>query len=83
MPIDLLRRLFKNDNIDTDMPVIMDSSGQKLAENLVNVLVAGLDREDDMEAHENVLQVLCCELCFYRVWDLQLYWDKIQTRVCK
>lgn len=33
------------------------SCGQRFAENLVSVLMMGLEHEDDTESHENVLQV--------------------------
>ncbi|CAG9534153.1 unnamed protein product [Cercopithifilaria johnstoni] len=34
------------------------SRGQRLAENLVSVLMIGLEHEDDTESHENVLQII-------------------------
>ncbi|VDO44409.1 unnamed protein product, partial [Onchocerca flexuosa] len=34
------------------------SCGQRLAENLVSVLMMGLEHEDDTESHENVLQII-------------------------
>ncbi|EFO28334.2 hypothetical protein LOAG_00153 [Loa loa] len=42
-------------NISTD---ICFSRGQRLAENLVSVLMMGLEHEDDTESHENVLQIV-------------------------
>lgn len=50
--------LISNDSDDIDVTIDLSfSHGQRLAENLVNVLVTGLEHEDDIEGHENVLQV--------------------------
>ncbi|EJW84453.1 Hectd1 protein, partial [Wuchereria bancrofti] len=46
-----------SDGIDITTDICF-SRGQRLAENLVSVLMMGLEHEDDTESHENVLQIV-------------------------
>lgn len=53
-----MESMVTNDNGGVDISIdICFSHGQRLAENLVSVLMMGLEHEDDTESHENVLQV--------------------------
>lgn len=53
-----MESLVSNDNDGIDISNdISFSRGQRLAENLVSVLMIGLEHEDDIESHENVLHV--------------------------
>lgn len=59
-----MESMVSNDNTGIDISNdIRFSRGQRLAENLVGVLMIGLEHEDDTESHENVLQV--CVYCGY------------------
>ncbi|MCP9265968.1 HECD1 [Dirofilaria immitis] len=52
-----MESMVTNDNSGVDVSIdICFSRGQRLAENLVSVLMMGLEHEDDTESHENVLQ---------------------------
>ncbi|KAL3982231.1 HECT-domain (ubiquitin-transferase) family protein [Acanthocheilonema viteae] len=54
-----MESMVTNDNSEIDIPNdICFSRGQRLAENLVTVLMIGLEHEDDTESHENVLQII-------------------------
>uniref|UniRef100_A0A158Q903 E3 ubiquitin-protein ligase n=1 Tax=Elaeophora elaphi TaxID=1147741 RepID=A0A158Q903_9BILA len=54
-----MESMVTNDNSEIDISAdICFSCGQRLAENLVSVLVMGLENEDDTESHENVLQII-------------------------
>ncbi|KAM3726185.1 E3 ubiquitin-protein ligase [Dirofilaria immitis] len=54
-----MESMVTNDNSGVDVSIdICFSRGQRLAENLVSVLMMGLEHEDDTESHENVLQII-------------------------
>ncbi|KAK6110532.1 HECT-domain (ubiquitin-transferase) family protein [Brugia pahangi] len=54
-----MESMVTNDSNGIDVTTdICFSRGQRLAENLVSVLMMGLEHEDDTESHENVLQIV-------------------------
>uniref|UniRef100_A0A915PQB4 E3 ubiquitin-protein ligase n=1 Tax=Setaria digitata TaxID=48799 RepID=A0A915PQB4_9BILA len=54
-----LESMVANDNEGVDASTdICFFRGQRLAENLVSVLMMGLENEDDIESHESVLQII-------------------------
>lgn len=66
-----MESIVANENCEVDTSIdISFCRGQRLAENLVSVLMMTLEHEEDTDSHENVLQVcvqsqISCS-CFQR-----------------
>lgn len=60
MSAESLKSLVASDWQTDDIPMVElgKSSGQKLAESIVNVIVVVLEHEEEVESHENVLQLM-------------------------